>query len=39
MWEATDVMSLSAILLEEAYGRGGAPHEDGMRPCSHLHFL
>jgi len=27
---AVRVMSLSAIVLEEAYGRGGSSHEDGM---------
>ena len=36
---ATRVMSLSAIVLEEAYGRGGASSQDGMLTALELQSL
>src|SRR6185437_13045717 len=36
---ATRVMSLSAIVLEEAYGRGGASQQDGMLTALELQSL
>ena len=36
---ATRVMSLSAIVLEEAYGRGGASSQDGMLTALELQTL